>query len=121
MRIFGYLVLSVLVGIIVLAMGYGLGWFGLAANRQMAPYAEETSRITTQRSIRRQEGVNQGVGELCLNMRLEREDASKRAFAHMIVTTATPNDQSILTAENRECRNEALGLIQSPSDQGSHQ
>lgn len=76
------------------------------------PKYEEARRVIDQQSIRRQEGVNQGLAALCLNMRLEEDPASRKAFADLILVqtgaTGTP-----LTGDSLKCEGEAkaeLGL-----------
>lgn len=79
---------GVIVLIIALALITLLTGFFLFTGRAFGTYAEESRRIIDQQSVRRQEGVSQGIVALCTNMRIERDPASKKAFANLIVVQA---------------------------------
>jgi hypothetical protein len=102
-----------LLGLLALAgITFGLNAIGLASFSFWAPKYEEARREVVQQSIRRQEGVNEGLAALCLNMRTEQDPASKKAFANMIVVQAGATGTS-LTADSLRCKTEAereLGL-----------
>lgn len=95
----------------LLLLGLGTSWFGLVTSRPMSQYAEETSRLTESNSRRRIDGVNQGIAQMCLNMRRESDANSKRAFASMILTDAASfQRQDLITTDNQACIAEAKGL-----------
>jgi hypothetical protein len=98
------LILAVIAGVV------GLTALGLGVNRVAAPIAEETSRLTESNSRRRIDGVNQGLAQLCLNMRRSDDPNTKRAFAAMILTDAASfQRQDTLTSDNMACVAEAQG------------
>lgn len=89
-----------------------LNAMGFASFSFWAPKMEEARRKVVQQSIRRQEGVSEGIMGLCLNMRLEKDQASKKAFANMIVVQAGATGTE-LSADASACKTEAqreLGL-----------
>ena len=80
----------------------------IALGRVVGPFAEETSRLTESNSVRRVDGVNQSLSQLCLNMRLEQDLNTKRAFATLILTDADSfQRQDLITPSNRACIAEA--------------
>jgi len=94
--------------LLALALIVGVTAFGLAMNRVAAPVAEETSRLTESNSRRRIDGVNQGLAQLCLNMRRDADPNSKRAYAAMILTDAASfQRQETITLDNQACIAEA--------------
>ena len=103
--------LYIIAGLIgALAIVSALSWFGLGMNRVTQPFAEETSRLTESNSRRRIDGVNQGLAQLCLNMRRETDENSKRAFASLILTDAASfQRQDLITPSNQACIAEAQG------------
>lgn len=95
----------------LLLIGWGTSWFGLVAKRPMAKYAEETNRLVESESRRRIDGVNQGIAQLCLNMRRDESASGKRAFAAMILADANSFQKpELLTPDNQACIAEAKGL-----------
>lgn len=72
----------------VLALGVATSWFGLVTSRPMQQYAEDTRRLTFERSRAHQSGVNAGIVEYCLNMRQATDEAQKKAVARFIVSEA---------------------------------
>ena len=96
--------LAALVGVTLLTFFLNaLGWLSLSF---WGPKYEETNRRIVQQSIRRQEGVNEGIAALCLNMRLEKDPAAKKAFANMIEVQASATGTE-LNAETMNCKAEA--------------
>jgi len=104
---------AVAVGLLaMIALSWVLNAAGLASFKFWAPRYEEARRQVTQQSIRRQEGVSEGIGALCMNMRLATDDPSKKAFAHLIVQQGVANN-TILDSEAQGCVTDAqrtLGL-----------
>jgi hypothetical protein len=84
----------------------GLSFVGNALNLWnlsfWGPKFEEANRQIVQQSIRRQEGVSNNIGALCLNMKTEKDPASKSAFANLIVQQATGTGTT-LTADAQAC------------------
>ena len=78
----------------------------LASFSFWAPKYEEARRTVVQQSIRRQEGVSEGIAALCLNMRVEKDPASKKAFANMITVQAGATG-TVLSADALACSREA--------------
>lgn len=90
------------------AIAFGFNAIGVASLTFWGPKYEEANRKIVQQSIRRQEGVNEGLAALCMNMRLEPNDASKKAFANMLVVQAeatgtqlTPNTENCVAEAKR--------------------
>lgn len=98
---------TVVVGLILIAaVTFALNGLGLVSLKFWGPKYEEGRRQIVQQSIRRQEGVSEGIGALCLNMRLEKDLASKSAFANLIVQQATATGTQ-LTPDAQTCVSEA--------------
>ena len=96
----------------VTALGFATNAINLASLSFWGPKYEEARRKIEQQSIRRQEGVSEGVGSLCLNMRLETDPGRKKAFATLISQQTSATDTP-LSADAERCKNEAesaLGL-----------
>lgn len=70
------------------ALTFGLNALGYASFAFWGPKYEEARRTIVQQSIRRQEGVSEGIAALCLNMKLETNPESRKAFANMILVQA---------------------------------
>jgi hypothetical protein len=107
-----YLGLAALAVAVWGAIGFATNAINLASLNFWGPKYEDARRNVVQHSLRRQEGVSEGIGALCLNMRLEKDLASKSAFATLIVQQATATGTQ-LTAEAESCKLEAqrqLGL-----------
>ncbi len=80
---------AILGGLVLFAaITFGLNALGYANFAFWAPKMEEARRTVVQQSIRRQEGVSEGIAALCLNMKLEANPESRKAFANMIVVQA---------------------------------
>ena len=75
------------------------------------PKFEDARRNIEQHSIRRQEGVSEGIGALCLNMKLEKDLDAKKAFATLIVQQATATG-TVLTPAADVCVEEARSIMQ---------
>lgn len=104
----GGLIFAGIVGIA--AVSFVANGLGLASLSFWGPKYEEANRKIVQQSIRRQEGVSNGIGELCLNMRLEKDSDSKQAFARLIVQQAASYDTA-LTTDAEDCKAEAKQLL----------
>ena len=65
-------------------IGFALNALGWASLSFWGPKYEEANRKIVQQSIRRQEGVNEGIAALCLNMKLATDTESKKAYANLI-------------------------------------
>lgn len=109
LKFLGVLIVGAL---IIMAFSYAFGWFGLGAQRQMQPFAAETSRLTESNSRNRIDGVNAGIVSLCLNMRSTADQNTKRAFASMLITDADSfQRQELLTPASQSCVSEARGIL----------
>lgn len=73
----------------VCALSFAATGANLASLNFWGPKYEDARRNIEQHSIRRQEGVSEGIGALCLNMRTAKDEAGKNAFADMIVMQGT--------------------------------
>ena len=94
-------------GIITLGMiGFALNAMGWASLSFWGPKYEEANRKIVQQSIRRQEGVNEGLAALCLNMRLATDKGQKQAYANLIEVQAAATGTE-LTADTMNCKAEA--------------
>lgn len=94
------------------AVGFALNALGLASLTFWGPKYEEANRKIVQQSIRRQEGVNEGLAALCLNMKLAEDEGQKQAYANMIVVQAGATGTE-LTGDSLNCKAAAervLGL-----------
>jgi len=102
---------ALLIGIAILtAVGFELNYAGLASLNFFGPKYEDAQRNIVQHSLRRQEGVSEGIGALCLNMRLASDFASKRAFAELIIQQASATGTT-LTPPAGSCVSEANTLV----------
>ena len=86
----------------VLLLSFILNGFGLISLSFWGPKFEEANRQITQQSIRRQEGVSEGIGALCLNMRTATDAGAKKAYAHLIIQQGVANN-TILDGEAQGC------------------
>lgn len=94
------------------AVTFGLNALGYASFSFWAPKYEEARRNVVQQSIRRQEGVSEGIAALCLNMKLEADPMSRKAYANMIIVQAGATGTE-LSADAANCKadaNKELGL-----------
>lgn len=100
------------VGAVLLFFGvvFGLQAFGYVSYSFWAPKMEEARRTVVQQSIRRQEGVSEGIAALCLNMRLETNPESRKAFANLILVQAGGTG-TMLTADALDCKAQAIQEI----------
>jgi len=97
----------------VIALGLGTSWFGLVTHRPMAKYAEETRREVFETSRAHQSGVNMAISSDCLNMRREKDAASKAALARFIVSEAS-TFEGALTPDAAACLSEANSALDAP-------
>lgn len=96
--------------VLLIAVGWGLGWFGLVTQRPMAKYGEETRRQVWENSISREQGVNHLIAGYCLNMRTAADPASKKAFARLILDqSGTFSGQ--LTDDSASCVSESNAVL----------
>lgn len=101
---------------IILALGLGLGWFGLIAGRPMVKYATETERQRYVNSVAHQQGADSGIGIDCANMRnVSAPLASRHAFAGLVVQDAAAYaGNADLSAQSRACVSDANDLLAQP-------
>lgn len=108
-----YIAISVVGGLAALAaVGFAINALGLASLTFWGPKYEEANRKIVQQSIRRQEGVNEGLAALCLNMKLATDEGQKQAYANLIVVQAGATGTE-LTGDTLNCKAAAervLGL-----------
>lgn len=74
------------------------------------PKYEEANRKIVQQSIRRQEGVNEGLAALCLNMRLATDESQKKAYANLIEVQASATGTE-LTTDTINCKADAVRVL----------
>lgn len=104
------LLFAAIVGLIcfIVVLGWGLGWFGLAAQRPMAKYQEETRKEVYDTSRQYQQGTNRDLARYCEQMRSAGNGAAKKAVAALIRSTASTYDGP-LSDDNKACLSEAEG------------
>ena len=73
---------------LLLGLGLATSWFGLVTQRPMGQYAEDTRRLTFERSRAHQSGVNSAISDYCLNLRGATDPAQKQALARWIINEA---------------------------------
>jgi hypothetical protein len=91
-------------------IGFALNALGLASLSFWGPRYEEANRKIVQQSIRRQEGVNEGLAALCLNMKLATDNEQKKAYANLIEVQASATSTE-LTADTTNCKAEAERVL----------
>jgi len=91
-------------------LAFALNAIGFASLSFWGPKYEEVNRKIVQQSIRRQEGVNEGIAALCLNMRLEKDTEAKKALANLIEVQASATGTELNDA-TRACVNEAERVL----------
>lgn len=92
----------------VAVLGWGLGWFGLATQRPMAKYQEETRKQVYDTSRQYEQGTNRDIARYCEQMRTAREASARKALAALIRSTASTYD-GVLSSDNADCLTEAKG------------
>lgn len=101
---------NVISGIVVVVGLAGLTFLlnalGFMSLSFWGPKYEEANRKIVQQSIRRQEGVNEGLAALCLNMRLATDKSAKQAYANLIQVQASATSTE-LTTDTMNCKAEA--------------
>lgn len=85
-------------------LGWALGWFGLATQRPMAKYAEETRAQVYDTSRQYQQGTNRDLARYCREWRAAQGPAAN-AVADLIRSTADTYEGE-LTEANRRCLEE---------------
>lgn len=104
----------------LLLLGWGLGWFGLFAERPMDKYAKETERQVYTNSVTHQQGANSGIGIDCANMRnVSLSAADRHSYASLVVQdVAAYGGNQGLSSEAQQCGHEAKDLLSQPLNQG---
>ena len=97
------------IGLAVLAVPVGLGWFGLVTSRPMSKYSEETRAQVYDTSRQFQQGTNRDVARYCEQMRGSETDAGRKSTAALIRSTLSTYSGP-LSADNQDCANEAGAL-----------
>ena len=107
MRDYIYAALWTVGGIVAIAgLSFALNAIGFVSLSFWGPKYEEANRKIVQQSIRRQEGVNEGLAALCLNMRLATDKGQKQAYANLIEVQAAATGTE-LTTDTMNCKAEA--------------